>query len=94
MSDSFWAGFFVAIPAIFAALLAYRKSELASAKAEIALTAASICRYRFGVADPAAVSKEFQVLKPPLTIAEVTAEVERVLNTPYRHVTPEEVVDH
>ena len=34
MSDAFWAGLFVALPAMFAALLAYWKSEIAVRKAE------------------------------------------------------------
>ena len=93
MSDSFWAGFFVAIPAIFAALLAYRKSELASAKAEIALTAASICRYRFNVDEPAGTKKQLDQVRPGVSLEEVTAEVERVLNMPYRAVPPNEIVD-
>jgi hypothetical protein len=33
MSDGFWAGLFVALPAIFASILAYRKSEIATSKA-------------------------------------------------------------
>jgi hypothetical protein len=34
MSDAFWAGLFIALPAIVASVLAYRKSEIAALKAE------------------------------------------------------------
>jgi len=45
MSDTFWGAFFVALPAMLAALLAYRKSEKAEARAEFAQAIAGVCKY-------------------------------------------------
>jgi hypothetical protein len=90
MSDAFWAGLFVALPALLASVMAYRKSELAAVRAETAAQLATVCRYRQGVVDGVESVVKNGGSAKQLSMQDVTDEVERILTLPIKHMPTDE----